>query len=282
MPKRSRGKSGLQKYLSRIGEYELLNREQEQKLSRQYRNEGNTKAREELIVRNLRLVVSIAKRFQGRGVPLVDLIEEGNIGLMRAIERFDPDRGNRFSTFATWWIERSVRRAISSSARTVRLPAYMFEMVARAKQTALKLEDELGRAPTMDEVARRMQLKKGTAVLLKRAMKARTTSLSTPVKKDGEYGTTLGNLLEDHDSPSPAEAALGEMERERLHRMINSINERESKILALRFGLEHDPPKTLSEIGDILGLSRERIRQLEKRALEKLKSVMEPEEAPGQ
>ncbi|MBS3763495.1 MAG: sigma-70 family RNA polymerase sigma factor, partial [Planctomycetes bacterium] len=147
MPKRSRGKSGLQKYLSRIGEYELLDREQEQKLSRQYRNEGDTKAREELIVRNLRLVVSIAKRFQGRGVPFVDLIEEGNIGLMRAIERFDPDRGNRFSTFATWWIERSVRRAISSSARTVRLPAYMFEMVARAKQTALKLEDELGRAP---------------------------------------------------------------------------------------------------------------------------------------
>ena len=280
MAKKRSSQSGLQSYLSRIGQLELLDREQEQQLARQYRDEGDLAAREELIVRNLRLVVSIAKRFQKRGLQLVDLIEEGNVGLIRAVERFDPEMGNRFSTFATWWIERSVRRAISSSARTVRIPAYMFELVARAKQAAMALQDELDRPPTMDEIAKRMHLKKDTAVLLKRAMRARTTSLSAPVSggSDEDSETTLGMVLEDKETLRPDEIVLSEMERQKLHRMIESIDEREARILSLRYGLEHDPPKTLNEIGKELDLSRERVRQLENRALKRLKDIFEAED----
>lgn len=266
-------KSGLQSYLSGIGEYDLLTKEQEQDLAHRYRDEDEEEARQILIQSNLRLVVSIAKKFRRRGLPLIDLIEEGNIGLIEAVERFDPDRGNRFSTYATWWIERCIRRALSNNARTVRIPAYMFELVAHAKRTAMKLEDELDRHPTMEEVAEKMDIKPERAKLLRKAMNGRTTSLSAPVSGGSNEGdfTTLGNMLEDRDSPHPDEAVLDEMELETLHELIDSIDEREARILQLRFGLNSDSPQTLSEVGEAVGLSRERVRQLEIQAIKRLR-----------
>ena len=282
MIRKRTGQSDLQSYLSRIGSFSLLTREEEGKLARRYRKGGDQKARERLILCNLRLVVSIAKTFQGRGLPLPDLIEEGNVGLIGAVERFDPGRGVRFSTFATWWIWRAIRRALYSSARTVRIPAYMFEAIARAKQVALKLQTELGRAPTMEEIARRMRLRKDTAVLLQHAMHARITSLSAPTGHHDANGaeTTLGMLLEDRTVLPPDQLVFNEMERETLRRMIESINEREAKILSLRYGLDDEQPKTLNEIGKIMGVSRERVRQIESRALKRLKAALETGEAP--
>lgn len=275
-----RSQSGLQSYLSGIGQYHLLSREEEQELARRYRDEDDESARQALIQSNLRLVVSIAKKFRGRGLPLVDLIEEGNIGLIRAVERFDPERGNRFSTFATWWIERCIRRGLSSNSRTVRIPAYMFELVAHAKRSAMKLEDELGRRPTMDEIAKSLDLKPETGKLLRKAMHGRTTSLSTPLSGGNEDGdpTSLGSMLEDRESPHPDEVVLTEIELEKLKELILSIDERDARILTLRYGLNSDVPKTLSEIGDIIGLSRERVRQLEMRALKRLKRALGGEE----
>jgi len=268
--------AGLGAYLDRISDYALLAREEEQDLARRLRDHQDPEARNRLILCNLRLVVSIAKRFQGRGLLLVDLIEEGNVGLMRAVERFDPELGNRFSTFATWWIERAIRRALRASTRTVKIPGYMFEILSRANRTHAQLEQELGRPPTMDEVAKHMGLKHETALLMRQAMRARTSSLSTPLTDRPEgVESTLGMILEDRNASSPEDIVLGELEHQLLHRVINSIDEREARILTLRYGLEENPPKTLSEIGKIMELSRERVRQLEQRALERIKSAMQ-------
>ena len=274
--KQASSDQNLSSYLSRIGSYPLLDRETEQTLARRYRNEGDLKARDLLILSNLRLVVSIAKKFQRRGLPLMDVIEEGNVGLMNAVDRFDPERGLRFSTLATWWIERAIRRALYSSVRTVRVPAYMFEIVARAKQTALLIEEETGRPAIIEDVAARMNLKKRTANLLQHAMRARTRSLSEPIG-DGEADphAALAAVLEDKATERPDEIVLGEMERAALHRMILSIDRREARILALRFGLDDDEPRTLTEIGRIVGLSRERVRQIEHHTLQRLKEALE-------
>ncbi len=282
MTKKRTSHSDLQGYLSRIGSFPLLSKDEELELACRYREKGDQKARERLILCNLRLVVSVAKAFQGKGLSLPDLIEEGNVGLISAVERFDPRRGVRLSTFATWWIERAIRRALYSSARMVRIPAYMFEAVARAKQVALKLQGELGRPPTVDEIAKGMRLRRETAVLLEHATRARITSLSTPTGHRDADGaeTTLGMLLEDRAALSPEQIVLNEMERQTLHRMIESIDEREAKILSLRYGLDDEPAKTLSEIGKIMGLSRERIRQIEARALNRLKAAIETGKAP--
>jgi RNA polymerase primary sigma factor len=275
------GDGGLRAYLSKIGTYSLLDRDEEHALAKRYRSGDDPEARERLIVCNLRLVVSIAKRFQGRGLSLMDLIEEGNIGLLQAVERFDPDKGVRVSTLATRWIERVIRRALYSSVRTVRIPAYMFEIIARAKATALELHEELARTATMPEIAARMKLTKRTATLLQRAMRGRTRSLSEPTA--GGYDssqTTLDAMLEDEGAIPPDVIVLDEIEHQALHRMIKSIDGREAKILALRFGLDDEEPKTLSKIGEIIGLSRERVRQLEHRALQRLKEALESGHVP--
>ena len=272
--------SGLGGYLKRIGRYTLLSREEEVELAGRYQKKHALEARDQLILCNLRLVVSIAKKFQGRGLPLVDLIEEGNLGLMRAVERFDPNKGNRFSTFATWWIERAIRRALRASTHTVRIPGYMFEIISRAKRTSMQLEQTLDRRPTMDEVAEHMGLKPDTALLMKQAMRSRTASLATPLgETEEETEGSLGMILEDREAGRPEDIVMGEMEHQLLHRVIGSIDEREAKILTLRYGLEEGPPKTLSEIGKVMGLSRERVRQLEQRALHRLKEAMEHGEA---
>ena len=287
MAQRSSSDTGLKNYLTKIGTYPLLDRSQEQQLARRYREHGDRQARDQLILSNLRLVVNIAKKFQRRGLQLMDLIEEGNLGLLHAVERFDPGKGHRFSTYATWWIEQAVRRALYSSVLTVSIPAYMFEIVARAKETALKLEEELGRRPSIEEVAQRMRLSRRTGALLKRAMLARTSSLSGPIGPQGasehEFAPSLEAVLADDAAARPDEIVISKMEAQALHRMIESIDQREARILSLRFGLGEDQPKTLTEVGKVLGVSRERVRQLEHRALKKLKAALQSgvSEAPG-
>jgi len=270
------GDSNLADYLNRIGRHPLLDRDREREVARRYRDHGDTEARDLLIVSNLRLVVSIAKRYRRRGLSLMDMIEEGNLGLMRAADHFDPELGYRFSTYATAWIKRAIRRALYSSVRTIRLPAYMFEIVARAKQTSLRLQEELGREPTVEQVARRMQLDRRTALLLKRAMRCRTTSLSASVRDArGGEAVPLEAVLADERATPPDEIVLDETERSALMRMIESIDGREARILRLRFGLDHQQPKTLNQIGKMVGLSRERVRQIERRALVRLKDALE-------
>jgi len=277
-----RSDPALASYLQSIAAHPLLDAEQERALARRYGNGGDLAAREKLILANLRLVVSIAQQYRGRGVPLMDLIEAGNIGLIHAVEEFDPERGNRLSTFATWWIERAVRREVSTSVRTVRIPAYLFEVIARAKHTAARLEQERGGRPAMEEVIERMQLNPGLASALKRAMQARTASLSATVQGGpGDGETSLASLLEDVRSARPDEQVLNAMELERLRNVLDSIDQREAHILSLRFGLGEGEARTLQQIGRELGLSRERVRQIEKAALEKLKQALEGDVGPA-
>lgn len=271
---RGRQDSALRRYLKEIGSYSLLTREEEQELARRIRSEGSEEARTRLIVCNLRLVVSIAKDYTRRGLELMDLIEEGNVGLLHAAEKFDPDRGVRFSTYATWWIQRAIRRAVLAAQRTIHVPAYMIETIAKAKKSQSRLRDELGRAPTMHEVASDLDLASGRQRLLRRALLANTTSIYKNVGPADETDVSLAALLADTGQPPPDQAVFSRIELETLEHMLLHISEREAEILSLRFGLGAEEPQTLREVGRRMGLSRERVRQIEKRTLAKLKDAL--------
>jgi RNA polymerase primary sigma factor len=266
--------STLKQYLHEIGAYPLLTKEEELDLAGRIVRDDDPQAKERMILCNLRLVASIAKEFAGRGLDLLDLIEEGNLGLLHAVERFDPARGFRFSTYATWWIQRAIRRAVSSSARTIRVPTYMVEMVAKAKQAQTALRAEMGRSPTMAEVAEQLDLSGHRALLLQRGLAAETTSIYEGPGAGGQSETTLAAILRSPDEESPDEEVFGRMELQALEELLATIDEREAQILSLRFGLDRDGPKTLREIGREVGLSRERVRQIERKALEKLKEAL--------
>ena len=266
--------SALRYYLRDIGRYPLLTKEEELELARRVARKADAKAKEQMILCNLRLVVVIAKEYAGRGLDLVDLIAEGNLGLLHAVEKFDPDRGFRFSTYATWWIHKAVRRAINSSARTIRVPAYMIELVGRAKQTQSALRGEGHREPTMGEVTRRLALKGTRARLLRRALSAETMSIYEGVPAGGGAQVSLAAILKTRDVDRPERAVFDKMALETLSHLLESIDDREGRILALRFGLERGGPRTLREVGRRVGLSRERVRQIEKGALQKLKEAM--------
>jgi len=264
----------LKQYLEEIGSFPLLSAQQELELARCVAERSDPEAKRRLIVANLRLVVSVARQFRGRGLDLMDLIEEGNLGLIHAAERFDPARGFRFSTYATWWIKRAIRRAVNSSARTVRVPLYMVELAARAKQVQAALRAEMGREPPMEVLARRLGLSAPRARALLRVLRAETRSLDREVTTGSGAAVSLAAVLHSADAPRPEDEVLGRMELEALERMLASIDEREARVLSLRFGLDGDGPMTLRQAGKVLGLSRERVRQLEKRALKKLKEAM--------
>jgi len=263
----------LRTYLEEIGRHALLTREEEQDLARRVR-EGDRAAKERMIVANLRLVVSIARDFAGRGLEIMDLIEEGNLGLLRAVDRFDPGRDVRFSTYATWWIRRAIRRALNSSARTIRIPTYMVETIAHAKRAQADLRAELDREPSMDQIADRLEMDPHHARLVGRLLSSETTSIYDSPAGVSSSDVTLAAILRDKDAAPPDEVVFGRMQLRALEEMLGAIGEREAQILSLRFGLSWDSPKTLRETGRQLGLSRERIRQIEKRALEKLKDAM--------
>ncbi len=254
-------------YLKEIGAISLLKFEEEVEAAKRA-EKGDKKAKDKLIRGNLRLVVSIAKKYIGRGLSMLDLIQEGNRGLIRAVEKFDWRKGYKFSTYATWWIRQAITRAIADQARTIRVPVHMVETINRFMKTSRRLMQELGREPTHAEIARELGIDlKRVGEILKVAQE--TTSLETPV--GGEEDSHLGDFLQDNSQPTPYEATSRQLLKEQLEEVLNSLSEREKKVLIHRFGLEDGRAKTLEEVGKLFAVTRERIRQIEAKALRKLK-----------
>lgn len=263
--------ANFQQYLKEIRETPLLTGEEELQLSRQLRA-GDKAARERMIKANLRLVVSVAKEFLNRGLPFMDLIAEGNIGLMRGVEKFDPEQGNRFSTYGVHWIKQSIRRALVNSSKTVRIPSYMVELISQFKQKAAELSSKNGGKPTDTRIiAKEIGLTDDQLEMMRAALNS--TTQSTDVR-GGDGEASLTDVIADHNSPDPAEQVMTANEVTMLGEILNSITEREAKILRMRYGMGVDHPMTLSEIGDALGLTRERIRQIENNALRTLHDII--------
>ena len=254
-------------YLKDIGKIPLLSAERETYLAEQI-TLGNKAAKDELIEANLRLVVSIAKRHVGKGMYFLDLIQEGNLGLIKAVEKFDYSKGYKFSTYATWWIRQAITRAIADQARTIRIPVHMVETIHKVSRTARQLLQELGREPTTDEIAERLSL---TAEKVREIMKIAQdpVSLETPIGE--EEDSHLGDFVEDMDSPAPSDSASYSLLREQLTNILHTLTDREESVIRLRFGLDDGRPRTLEEVGRQFKITRERIRQIEAKALRKLR-----------
>jgi RNA polymerase primary sigma factor len=230
-----------------------------------------------MVSSNLRLVVNIAKNYTNRGLSLMDLVAEGNLGLMRAAEGFDPKAGTRFSTYGSWWIRQAIKRALISKVKTIRVPAYMVEMIAHFKQASAQLTDKLGREPDIEEVAAAMELSPKRIFAIKRAINT-FTSMDHPIGDDPEH--TIADLVEDPRYTESDTYVLDDHTKDLLHKGMAVVTEREQAILKMRYGLDEGTPMTLKEIGDQLGLTRERIRQIENEALKKLYEAMTGEPAP--
>ena len=262
-------KSDLQVYLREINRTPLLTPDEEKELGWRIINESCPEARERMIRSNLRLVVSIAKNYTGRGLPMTDLIEEGNIGLMRAVEGFDPAQGARFSTYGSWWIKQAIKRALINATQPIHIPAYMVELIAKWKQHARTLEAKLGHPPSMEQLAESMDLPLKKVKIIRRAMKAFKAPSQEPVGADGDL-VGLADLIADTRNGTPDDTTLQREELNILRKLLETIDDREATILRLRFGLDGQEPLTLKEIADEVGISRERVRQIVEEALEKL------------
>ena len=259
----------LQLYLKQINQVSLLTAEEEKELGWRIINENDQYAKEQMIKANLRLVVSISKNYTRRGLPLSDLIEEGNIGLIRAVEGFDPAQGARFSTYASWWIKQAIKRTLINAVQPIHIPAYMVELIAKWKETTRKLEEELGRQPTTHELAAAMEIPLKKLTIIRRAIKAFHAPPQAPVGEDGE-AVDFGDLFEDLRSEQPDEVIAQSEEFQTIVKLLDAIDERDARVLKLRFGLEGQEPLTLKQIGQEVGLTRERVRQIEVDALKKL------------
>ena len=256
----------LETYLREINETALLTADDERELAIAI-GEGDLRARDRMVRANLRLVVNIARGYTGKGLGLQDLIEEGNLGLLRAVEGFDPAMGTRFSTYASYWIKQSIKRALINSAKTIRIPAYMVELLSKWRRATARLTDELGRSPTPEEVARVLGLPKKKLPIIKKAIRVYN---STPQNDQPEAGWSLGEMVMDEHQRSPDEEMIEHDNVTHVMEMLQTMDERESTVLKLRFGLDDNQPRTLKEIGETLGLTRERVRQIETEALNKL------------
>ena len=258
-------------YLREIGKIPLLSLEKETELAEKAM-QGDQRAKDKMAEANMRLVVSIAKRYSGRGLELLDLIQEGNTGLLRAVDKFDPSKGFKFSTYATWWIRQAITRAIADQARTIRIPVHMVETINKLMRTSRRLTQELNREPTNQELAKEMDMDVEKIEYIQK-IKQDITSLDAGIGRDGEEGeeSTLGDFIEDEDTASPEESATVQLLKEQVREILSTLSDRERKILEMRFGLNSTKSHTLEEVGLEFAVTRERIRQIEAKALMKLK-----------
>ncbi len=259
----------LAKYLAHIGQGNLLSHKEEIDLSKRAKA-GDDRARQRLIEKNLRLVVSVAKKYRGYGLPFEDLIQEGNIGLMKAVEKFDPDRGFRFSTYATWWIRQAVQRAVADKGRTIRVPVHMTEKIRKVSRAIAELSLDLERDPLEEEVARKLEWDIDEVRLTMRAMPD-ATSLNQPVSSE-DTASQLGDFIEDEKVSDTPETVMREMETSHLQEAIDRLHDRARYVLVRRYGLDDRDPATLAELGEELDISRERVRQLQREAERILKA----------
>ncbi len=258
--------SPLETYLREINETALLTADEEKSLARLI-GVGDTAARDRMVRANLRLVVNIARGYTGKGLALQDLIEEGNLGLLRAVEGFDPNMNTRFSTYASYWIKQSIKRALVNTAKTIRIPAYMVELLSKWRRATNKLNDELGRPPTPEEIAKLLGLPKKKLSIIKKAIRVYN---STPQTDQSEAGWSIDEMLMDNRSKTPDDEMVETDDLKQVLVLLEKMDKREATVLKMRFGLDEEEPKTLKEIGESLGLTRERVRQIESEALAKL------------
>jgi RNA polymerase primary sigma factor len=270
--------ASIEAYLHEISKLPLLSAKEEKDLAKRM-TKGDAAARDRLVRANLRLVVSIAKNYVNRGLSFGDLIEEGNIGLLKAVERFSPAADCRFSTYATWWIKQAIRRAITNTVKLVRIPAHMVETIAHWKSADAALTAKLGRPPTAEEVAHAIKLPTSNVRVLKRILSA-TLTATQPVSLD--VLSSLNEVIEDRTTPRPDQKFFDEDERAKIRELLDLISEREAQVLRMRYGIEDRTPMTLEDIGARLGLTRERIRQIENEALRKLHQYLSGERRPAQ
>ncbi|QQS21730.1 RNA polymerase sigma factor RpoD [Candidatus Saccharibacteria bacterium] len=257
-------------HLREIGKIPLLSAEEELELAQRV-VAGDKKAKDKMAEANMRLVVSIAKRYSGRGLDFLDLIQEGHTGLLRAVEKFDPDKGFKFSTYATWWIRQAITRAIADQARTIRIPVHMVETINKLLRTQRRMTQELNREPTIEELAKELEMEPDKVEYVIK-IKQDISSLDAGVGRDGEdEDSVLGDFIEDEDSATPEESASSQLLKEQVQSVLSTLSEREQKIIKMRFGLENGKSHTLEEVGQEFAVTRERIRQIEAKALAKLR-----------
>lgn len=268
--------NSLRIYLREISKTELLTPDEEVKLAARIKK-GDKKARAHMIRANLRLVVKIAQDYSGYGLPLADLISEGNIGLMKAVERFDPNKGGKLSTYGSWWIKQSIKRALANQSKTIRLPVHMVDKIARMRRISALLTEELGRVPSQQELAEELGIPRKKLALLERAAK-RPTSLNAPVHDD--ESAEFSDIIGDDHAVSPFEALDNKNMYGELDNLLDVLDEREHRIIDARFGLDGKTPMTLEEVGVEFGVTRERIRQLQNIALEKMRKALHRKESP--
>ena len=268
---------GIKIYLREIGKTALLTREEEVELADRIKN-GDKEARAHMIKANLRLVVKIAQDYANYGLPLLDLISEGNIGLMKAVERFDPNKGGKLSTYAAWWIKQSIKRALANQSKTIRLPVHMVDKISKMRRVAMVLSEELGREPTDEELPEETGIDRAKLSHLKAAAQ-RPASLDAPIGEDD--GTQFGEIIGDEKAQTPLELLSHKNMHMQLDDLLEVLDERERKIVDARFGLGGEKPKTLEEVGREFGVTRERIRQLQNIALKKLRRALQKKEDPA-
>src|SRR5476649_1869415 len=270
------GDSGIKIYLREIGQTPLLTREEEVKLARKIKR-GDQAARQQMIKANLRLVVKIAHDYANLGLPLLDLISEGNIGLMKAVERFDPAKGGKLSTYAAWWIKQSIKRALANQSKTIRLPVHLVDKISKMRRVALQMSEELGREPTDEELAEEVGMASAKVSQLK-TVSIRPASLDAPISDDDT--TEFGEIVGDEEAQTPFELLRDKNLRNEVGGLLDVLDDRERKIIFSRFGLDGGKPKTLEEVGKKFGVTRERIRQLQNIALSKLRRALSKKERP--
>lgn len=276
-PERPRydGDTAIKLYLREIGQVKLLTPQEEIELAARIKK-GDKKAREQMIKANLRLVVKIARDYEGIGLPLLDLISEGNIGLMKAVERFDPSKGGKLSTYGSWWIKQSIKRALANQSKTIRLPVHLVDKISKMRRLAMRLQEELGREPTDEELAIEMDMPVSRVTQMRLAA-IRPASLDAPIGDDDS--NNFAEVVQDENADTPYEQLEDKTVTSMLREMVTTLDPREATILRYRFGLDGGPERTLEEVGEKFGVTRERVRQIQNIALRKLRKMIEKLEA---